>query len=779
MKPYIAHPRDPSRGVTEEHDLVEHLNSVSGLAVFFAQRFMQETKCLEVSGLLHDLGKANGNFYNYLTKGYPGPTGPFVKPGRHPRISALIAQDLGYGLASYVIDHHHGGYYNLSDKFDDEGKGNFRDKMLASRSSIKRGPGRLLQHDVDAQWYRESADWLSACQSAGLINLPDVQEVRQEVLDLKHGSKNPSMWLRMLMSCLVDADRLDTAFHGSPDSFMSRYLNFQTDSIQTLAKLSKQRFDDLVATVPSSPINTLRSSIHRRALSDASQPPGFFDLEVPTGGGKTLTAARFAIEHARAHNMDRVFFVVPYLSVLEQNVGVYRSLFDTATEMNVLEHHSNLSMEYFLEVLESQGKTKSTLGDYTQRLEGAIENWDMPVVVTTTVQFCETLYKNWCSRLRRLHRVPRSVIVIDEYQTLPYNLLHPIMKSLEEMVENYGCSVIFSSATSSQRHWVKNGLLTQVPHILSDPAINKAAPLQRVDFEYDDTRKTWSEVADMVNGVTGSSLNILNLKNGCIELLPKIKDQMNLYHLSSALIPAHRTEVIQEIHARLAQGAKTTLVATPVVRAGVDLDFPVGHVQLSGIDSIMQVAGRINREGKLGSGLLKVFDTEEQRVFPTQQERHAQVIASQILNSMTNGKLTEQDIRRYYARFYTMGTLDVFDNPSQDNTPVLSAESVLSLRTVGHSFKMIPDVQLPVLVHWKNRQEVEDALTNPRRSKEDWLLLQRHSLTLWQGEVDACLLDGRITQRTIGKEEFLVWTGHYCPKVGLLHKLPYQGQMIF
>jgi len=688
MTNYIAHPREPSRGVDDEHDLVDHLNGVSDLSVYFASRFMDTTENLKVSARLHDLGKANQNFYNYLCAKYPTPPGSFEKPGRHQRISALIAQDMGYEGPAYVIDHHHGGYYDYSPRYD-TGAGNYMDRMKVSRASISRGTGRKIQRDVDTQWYRESEAWLHTCIQNGDLELPDVAEVVAESKSLHSKGMSRALWFRMLQSCLVDADRLDTAYHGSPDTFASRYLSFQADDLKTLSSRSKNHFDNLVGKAPKTAINLLRDKIHRRALTDVTQAPGFFDLEVPTGGGKTMTAARFAIEHAKHHDLDRVFFLVPYLSVLEQNVSVYRDLFDTAQEMNVLEHHSNFSMENFLHILDRRKVSSSDQEEYLERHEGSIENWDMPVVVTTTVQFFETLYKNWTSRLRRLHRIPKSVIVIDEYQTLPYNLLKPIVAGLEELVKHYGCSVVFSSATSSQRYWVRENLLSNPPHLLSDPGINNAAPLQRVTFTYDPDQKTWPEMAQKINAINTSSLNILNLKTGCREILPFIRDRKALFHLSSALIPAHRSDVVQTLHKRLAQGKKTTVVATPVVRAGVDLDFPEGYVQLSGIDSILQVAGRINREGNLPhNGVLHVFDTEENRKFPSRHAERAQQTAAFILANMVNGDLTSSEVQAYYSKFYATGNnKQLFDSPEEGHTPVMEADSKLALRTSGRSFR--------------------------------------------------------------------------------------------
>ena len=377
-------------------------------------------------------------------------------------------------------------------------------------------------------------------------------------------------WVRMLFSCLVDADFLDTEAFMSPERAASR------PRCRGIAEL-KPRFDAALDTMASNavqtPVNRLRSKILAHCRRAANSVPGLFSLTVPTGGGKTLSGTAFALDHAVAHGKARLIYVIPYTSIIEQTAEVLRAYFG---EENVLEHHSNLDAD------------KATPAQLL-----AAENWDAPVIVTTSVQFFESLYGARSGRCRKLHNIVNSVVILDEAQLLPPEWLTPCEEAINRLVTDYGVSVVLSTATQP----ALRGLVAEPREIVAHPAeLYRNLKRTRIVPPDDPKRPTdWPSLAAKLR-THEQVLCIVNRRRDCYELwqaMPK-----GTIHLSAGMCGQHRSQVITHIKERLVAGQPIRVISTQLVEAGVDIDFPVVYRALAGMDSIAQAAGRCNREGK-------------------------------------------------------------------------------------------------------------------------------------------------------------------------------------
>jgi len=548
--------------------LKEHLDEVARLAEERADKF-GAGKLGRVIGLLHDIGKYSAEFQKRL-EGESGKVDHATAGAQE--IRKKFGEKIGQALA-FAIAGHHGG-------LPDGNKGD--DKNL---------PGRLAKKDLpDYQAYVEEIKILDLCND-DLKEMPHPKDIAMSELSF-------SFTIRMLYSSLVDADYLDTERFMNVEKFMARPTAV---SMKLLFKRLEKKLETLATRnlENKSVINNARQSIQERCLSMAESKPGFFTLTVPTGGGKTYSSMAFALKHAAKYTKDRVIYVIPYTSIIEQNAQVFREALEEGDNV-VLEHHSNF--EY------SEGSFDDwRTSEKTHRL--ASENWDMPVVVTTAVQFFESLYANKGSRCRKLHNMVNSVIILDEAQMMPIEYMKPCLWALAELVLNYGVTVVFCTATQPAVKELIPGNIKTV-EIMKDPEELQKI-FKRVHVEYHG-KMTDEEV---VRGMMGNNqvLTIVNTRRHArvlFELLLKQTTE-NVYHLSARMCSAHRKEVLAEMKKALREGEICRVVSTQLIEAGVDVDFPAVYRSATGIDSIAQAAGRCNREGKLIEGQVIVFDPEE------------------------------------------------------------------------------------------------------------------------------------------------------------------------
>jgi CRISPR-associated endonuclease/helicase Cas3 len=474
------------------------------------------------------------------------------------------------------------------------------------------------------------------------------------------------VFVRMLFSCLVDADSLDTEQFAKPDRSNGR------TGWPSLAEI-EARLADVVADLPrDGAVNEVRWQVRDEVMARAFEPPGFFSLTVPTGGGKTLTSLSFALAHARVNGLRRVIYAIPYLSIIEQTADTFRA----AVGDGVLEHHSNLDPD-----------STDELGLL------AAENWDAPLVVTTTIQLFESLFASKRGRSRKLHNIPGTVIVLDEAQLLPPDYLAPILSVLRVLVAGYGVSVVLCTATqpaltSAEHSGRRFKGLDGVRELVRDPG-SLATQLERVSVEWPrdvGARSSWEEVAAKVLGER-QVLCVVNTRADAKALSGLLPEA---FHLSASMCAEHRAEKLAEIKRLLLTGAQIRVVSTQLIEAGVDIDFPVVFRALAGLDSIAQSAGRCNREGKLARGRVLVFvppkPSPKGHLLQGEQSTRSLLAASPDASEL----LGPEGFGRYFELLY--GTLPTLDRAGI--LPLLTAgarDAELGLRTASAKFQMIDD----------------------------------------------------------------------------------------
>ena len=709
----IAHvARDRDRDWREPHPLDEHLASVALIARDFAQGFGADWAWL--AGQWHDLGKYRPRFQRYirLVSGFEADAHIENKPGRSPHSTAgaLLAcdrfQNVGRILA-YLIAGHHAG-------LDDwHGGLNQRLELPASRDELN----EALAENPPA-----------SILDAGGFN-PDLR-----TMNIPGGVKGFALWVRMLFSCLVDADFLDTEAYMNPDKAAGRE---GWPEIPELLAQFDRHMDEISAHAPATPVNALRAEVLAQCRAKAREAPGLFSLTVPTGGGKTLSSLAFALEHAKAHGKRRVIHVIPYTSIIEQTADIFRGIFGEA----VIEHHSNAEADPDKE-------------NHKSRL--ACENWDAPVVVTTNVQFFESLFASKTSRCRKLHNIVDSVVVLDEAQLLPPEFLQPILDALNLLTAHYGVTVVLSTATQpalSTRAYFDSRQniagLENVREIVADPdALYCALERVNVRLPADMHAPTdWDALAAELSG-KASVLAIVNRRNDARELWQRMPE--GTLHLSALMCGAHRSQVIASIKARLKAGVPTRVISTQLVEAGVDVDFPVVYRALAGLDSIAQAAGRCNREGRLAQGEVVVFVAPKPA--PPGLLRKGEDACRSVLHGIESNPLERALFARYFEQLYRACNLDEHDITGL--LKVDGASLAVNFRSAAEKFKLIQDEDSsPVVVLYRGLDGTDKAVdkwlaTLRKDGPQRWLMrkLQRYTVNIHRREAMKLLEQGDVEE---------------------------------
>ncbi len=557
---FFAHSK-PDVPTTQWQALATHLNSVADLAAKFSSPFCDRDWGL-LAGLWHDLGKYQPAFQRYIAR-----QGSQIE---HAIVGALFAsqKDDGDGLSwpplAFTIAGHHGGLPNPIRS--ESGKRGLRERMNLAASLLE----AAVPHVPD-----EIADH----------RLPKLPARFAVLKDPGERARSTELWIRFLFSALVDADFLDTEAFYNP--------NLRQEQLQGSSSLAtlRQRLDthiDQLAESTSGAVNQLRAEVLSACRDASSLPPGLFSLSVPTGGGKTLSSMSFALRHAQEHDLRRVIAVIPFTSIIEQTAKVFRGVLGAE---NVIEHHSNLDPD-----------------KETARNRLASENWDAPLIVTTAVQFFESLLANRPARCRKLHNIARSVILLDEAQTLPPEFMVTILELLKELTANYGCTVLLSTATQpalTRRPSLPFGL-DRPREIIPNPE-EMATRLRRIEVRWpkQDEVAEWPHLASELTQHS-QALTIVHRRQDARDLFELLPIE-GRFHLSALMCAAHRMEVLTRVKTILASGAPCRLVSTQLIEAGVDIDFPCVYRALGGLDSLVQAAGRCNREGHLEKGEFVIF----------------------------------------------------------------------------------------------------------------------------------------------------------------------------
>lgn len=706
---WYAHTRD---GQPEEswQTLVDHLTGVADLAAQFASRF----DCADwayLAGLWHDLGKAQDAFQRRLR-------GESVAV-EHSLAGAEHALQLGQdGLPlAWVIAGHHAGLANWI-------------------ASTEGGPTplkqRLYENRAPGEAWRDRLP--ESIRDHSLPTLPSFALARAGASP-SEAKRRFAFWIRMLFSSLVDADFLDTERFMQPEH---ADLRGGYDAIGDLWARLDAHLTNLVDSLPESaretPVNRVRAAILRECIARAESPPGVFSLSAPTGGGKTLSSMAFALRHALAHGLDRVLVILPFTSIIEQNARAYREALGAA---NVLEHHADLTPD---------GRAKTLGEEVAARHARAVENWDAPVVVSTTVQFFESLHANRPGRCRKLHRIARSVIILDEVQTLPPELLLPILDALNELVRGYGCSLVLSTATPpalTRRESLRHGLPEPAP-IVTEPAKLSRA-LARVRYHWPDPdgeRSDWPELADAI-AQHSQALIVVDRRADAYALAQAVSERTErpAFHLSTLMCAAHRLDVIDRIRSELAAGEPCHVVSTQLIEAGVDLDFPVVYRALTGLDHIVQAAGRCNREGRLERGDVFVFIPPKDP--PAGTLRRGADVATGMLRDLGNGIDTEDPelFDQYFRSFYGIPT---------DHFGVLREAAELNLAEVAAKFKMIREAGVPVVCPYGNgpqaAAEYREAIRFGRSGRKERRGLQPYLVQVYTNDLRLLKDTGKVIE---------------------------------
>ena len=713
----IAHAaRDTHGDWREPHDLVEHLRGVADLAATFAAPF-GGAGWAELAGRWHDLGKFRQRFQRYIRQasGFEADAHIVGEAGKapHSTAGALLAIEqfnpAGRVLA-YLIAGHHAG---LADWFG----------QLDARISGPRSRDELKE----------------ALAQSPPPEILDIGDFTPDPCDVPGKAEGLALWVRMLFSALVDADFLDTERYMDPDRSAQRS---PWRGLDDLAPRFDIHMADLSSGAEATPVNALRADILRQCRDAAKHDPGIFSLTVPTGGGKTLSGMAFALEHARLHGKRRVIHVIPYTSIIEQTADVFRDIFGD----EVVEHHSNAETDPDHETPAS-------------RL--ACENWDAPIVVTTNVQFFESLFASRTSRCRKLHNIVDSVVVLDEAQMLPPELLQPILDVLRLLARHYGVTVLLSTATqptlaSSEYFDATRNMrgLDDVHEIIDDPDALYTA-LERVDVRLPadwDRPSQWTQLAEEL-AENDSVLAIVNRRQDARELWECMPE--GTVHLSGLMCGEHRSQVIADIKQRLADGIPTRVVSTQLVEAGVDLDFPVVYRALAGLDSIAQAAGRCNREGRLdGKGEVVVF------VPPTPAPpgllRQGEDACRAVLHEVSDAPLTRDRFNKYFQRLYYGCELDaagICDLLTKD-----ARDLAVDFRTAAEKFRLIDDEDAAsVIVLYRGQNGSDDRVEQwigllRRDGPKRWLMrkLQRYVVDVRHRLITPLLARGDIEEVTPG-----------------------------
>lgn len=684
---FIAHiKKNPDGSWAEPHLLNEHLKSTAELAAQFAAEF-GNSDWAELCGLMHDIGKYHPDWQKYIRKetGYFDEDAHLENYSGRPTHSSAgaihIFEKFKYSpmakLLAYIIGGHHSG---LPDWV-----GQLNERIKNESDIIK----PILKVEEAKQ----------LLEVAIPSSPPPV--FQNTVLD----KEQLHLWIRILFSCLVDADFLDT------ESYMYGKRDIKYKSLHEL----KELFDKYMLTKSSEgELNKKRNEILNQCREKAELAPGFFSLTVPTGGGKTLASMGFALEHAIKYNKKRVIVAIPYTSIIEQTAEIFKSVFG---DDQVVEHHSNLDPE--------KENSKNRI---------ACENWDAPIIVTTNVQLFESLFNNRTSTSRKLHNIVNSVIILDEAQIIPTQFLKPILSVLKGLVNYFGVTVLLMSATQPALQGkigiepnIINGL-ENVREIIDSPD-ELSKTFKRVNFfipQNLNQPESWDEIAEKLQQ-HNQVLCIVNKRDDCRELHRLMPE--NTIHLSGYMCGEERSEVISKIKRKLEDNESIRVISTQIVEAGVDIDFPVVHRALTGLDSIAQAAGRCNRENKIKEGG-KVFVFVPPTPSPPGFLRKCEDAGKAILRNFPNTEFTPNIYMKYFRYLYS--NLNSFDEVDFYSHLVGDARNFeFQFKTFAEKFNMIDDKkQISIIVRYKDSDKLIEQLKFAGASKDLLRKLQRYIVNI-------------------------------------------------
>lgn len=735
-----------------------HHAAVADLAAAFAEPFGFGAWA-HLAGWLHDIGKLSPEFQAYIRK-------ELSSGGDHSSAGACIALD-GYPampgkvLAAIIAAHHAG----LADGIDLRGRLDGAKALVPPMWGEMTGPLPALQALAPTRPFKK--------------------------LEGPRGFSN-SFLTRMLFSCLVDADFIATeAFYAAAEK-----TPVERGGHSPLAMLRERLgayMTKKAAEAAPTPLNTLRADILRHAMQKAALPPGLFTLTVPTGGGKTLASLSFALDHALQHGLRRVIYVIPYTSIIEQTSDVFREALGSGDD--ILEHHASFDWD----LARQKKRADDEAPDALSKLQRAAENWDVPIVVTTAVQLFESLFANRTSRCRKLHNIAQSVVILDEVQTLPVKLLLPSMAALDELARNYRTSIVLCTATQPALRKVddaiRNKLKQPMGFAIDDERELAPDPkdlyrrLQRVRVEWRIDPVGDAKIAARF-AEQPQMLCIVNKRLHAQALFEAIGALPGRTHLSTFMCARHRRLVLAELREKLIAGEPVRLVATSLIEAGVDIDFPEVWRAATGIDSIAQAAGRCNRSGLLRNdagdlihGRVVVFEPAEHT---SQHEMTIRWQAAQEPFRQHEDPLGLDAVKLYFQRLYTQigGEQDALDHAKVGGQigilPAIgerAADMDFPFASIADAYRMIDDAMTAVVVPWQADAADDDAeqlLARMERSEKpaarDLRRLQQYVVQIPRQARDDWFARGvlRPVHPALGEAMLRFGdTSHYRPETGV------------
>lgn len=661
MNTIISHIyQDPISNLWVIQSNEEHSEGVAKLASRFAAGFGMGLWG-EVLGRLHDKGKESNAFQQHIMKnsGY-APDTKVVGDYHHAYVGAVMARNIYckssddpnfFFFVNQILSHHTG---------------------LHDSDEIGKELNKTIPDEIDTNITKAK------------LNSPLFGNIAKN--DFHHLS-------RMLYSCLVDADYLDT------EAFMDKASAALRGSKATLPMLLprlENHLENLKAKSCESDVNTVRNQVQQQCQKMADTEVGFYSLTVPTGGGKTLSSLLWAMKHAIRNGQKRIIIAIPYTSIIVQTAHILREIFG---KENVLEHHSNVDIESD----ENQELEEEIYDETREKLKLATENWDYPIIVTTNVQLFESMFSNKPSVCRKLHNIVNSVIILDEVQTLPTDYLQPIVDSLKTYNKLFGVSVLFTTASQP----VLSGKIEGCNPKASFAGIDEVTEiipadfrlhdrLRRVRLEIDDEGRTYDEVAAMLCRHK-RVLCIVNTRNDAKELYQRLPQEGTTLHLSRMMCPKHVGDTVKQIKEALKDDRNEIIrvVSTQLVEAGVDIDFPVVYRQEAGLDSVLQAAGRCNREGKQDICTTYVFSLSKEHCLPKGYIQAANDARKNLTD--INDWFAPETMAEYFKQLYSR--TDGFDK--KDMKYWLYEPKEMRFASANKNFQLIEDAGRIVYVCWE------------------------------------------------------------------------------
>ena len=671
---YLAHTAEDGRTQT----VLQHLTGTAKQCAAFADTFHAPEQG-QLAGSAHDVGKYSDAFQRRLLH-----DGPKVD---HATAGAFECLKLGQLFAAFAVAGHHGGLPDGGGRGDGPDAGTFFGRI-----------NRAAQGKLD-----DYSAW-KAELTLSRAPLPDY---------LQKDKLAGMFFTRMLFSCLVDADYTDTGefMDGQSRGFGG------TMSMEQLWERLQTYISDWFP--PEGELNAKRCAILEQCIRQGeNQKPGLYTLTVPTGGGKTVASLAFALAQAKAQGMERVVYVIPYTSIIEQTADTFREILGPE---NVLEHHSGVLFD-----LDRDGE----LTPDAERLVRATETWDMPVVVTTAVQFFESLFSNRPSQCRKLHNLAKSIIIFDEAQILPLSYLRPCVWAISQLVEHYGASAVLCTATQP-------ALGPMFREFAPELAMEELCPMaaedwdafRRVHFRRAD-KLTWDELAGQLQ-TQEQVLCVVNRRKAAQAVFHKLTGEGN-FHLSTLMIPAHRKAVLAEIRQRLLDKKPCRVVSTSLIEAGVDVDFPAVFREEAGLDSILQAAGRCNREGKRSpeDSVVTIFQGEDKspRLFA------AAIGAGRLVLDRFEDIASREAVHAYFSTL-----LDLNGRAAQDKQGILSLmeSDFFPFRAVAERFHLIDSPTVTVYVPRSEGADLIARLRSGEHSRDLYRRLGQYCVSIYDDHFKA------------------------------------------